>query len=106
MDGARNFGLQLSGRELWSLIGLLLAMCMNSRALLFTGLVAFSISSLADDWPQFRGPHRDNISKETGLLKQWPEGGPKLVWQNKEAGEGWGAPAVVGDTVYMIGNHG
>ena len=28
------------------------------------------------DWPQWRGPNRDGISKETGLLKQWPEAGP------------------------------
>ena len=31
-------------------------------------------------WPQWHGPHRDNVSTETGLLKQWPEGGPKLLW--------------------------
>ena len=31
------------------------------------------------DWPQWRGQNRDGISKETGLLKEWPEGGPALV---------------------------
>src|SRR6185295_7148175 len=39
-------------------------------------------------------------------LKQWPEGGPKLVWQKKDVGEGWGAPAVAGETVYLVGNRG
>jgi outer membrane protein assembly factor BamB len=75
---------------------------------LLAGLVGLSVfvsSSVADDWPQFRGPKRDAISKETGLLKQWPEGGPKLVWQIKEVAEGWGAPAVVGETVYLFGSH-
>src|SRR5437870_1821082 len=36
--------------------------------------------SHADDWPQWRGPKRDGVSKETGLLKSWPAGGPKLLW--------------------------
>ena len=42
----------------------------------------------ADDWPQWRGPDRDGISRETGLLKQWPEGGPKVLWE-RPLGEGW-----------------
>ena len=32
------------------------------------------------DWPQFRGADRSNISKETGLLRKWPAGGPKHLW--------------------------
>ena len=39
-------------------------------------------------WPQFRGPQNDNLSTETGLLKQWPEGGPKLLWTAKGLGRG------------------
>ena len=80
---------------------------MKSCVVILAGLVGFcGFNVAADDWPQFRGPKRDGISKETGLLKSWPEGGPKLVWQNKEAPEGWGGPAVVGDVVYLIGNRG
>ena len=41
-----------------------------------------------DDWPQWRGPNRDGISAEKGLLKEWPKGGPPLAWQAKGAGEG------------------
>ncbi|MGB2755705.1 MAG: polyvinylalcohol dehydrogenase, partial [Phycisphaerae bacterium] len=37
--------------------------------------------SRADDWPQWRGPNRDGISKETGWLAQWPQGGPKVLWR-------------------------
>ena len=38
------------------------------------------------NWPQWRGPNRDGISKETGLLKQWPADGPPLAWKAKGAG--------------------
>ena len=39
---------------------------------------------LAADWPQWRGPARDGVSPEKGLLRKWPEGGPKLAWKSKE----------------------
>ncbi|HYN22050.1 MAG TPA: PQQ-binding-like beta-propeller repeat protein [Thermoanaerobaculia bacterium] len=38
-------------------------------------------TAMAADWPQFRGPNRDGISRETGLLKSWPAGGPKVLWK-------------------------
>src|SRR5688500_13569234 len=80
---------------------------MRTRVVLLAGLVFFVFSNaMADDWQQFRGLKRYGMSKETGLLKEWAEGGPKLVWQMKEAPEGWGGPAVVGDVVYLIGNRG
>ncbi len=59
-----------------------------------------------DDWPQWRGPQRDGISKETGLLKEWPKDGPKLLWQMKDLGQGYSTPAVVGDRLYLISNKG
>jgi outer membrane protein assembly factor BamB len=55
----------------------------------------------ADDWPQWRGPQRTGLSAETGLLKQWPKGGPKLLWQHKGIGSGYSTPAVVGDRIYL-----
>jgi outer membrane protein assembly factor BamB len=70
----------------------------STLALLLAAPLAF-----AADWPQWRGPNRDAISPETGLLRQWPAGGPKLVWTSREAGRGFGAPAVVGDRVYVLG---
>lgn len=60
----------------------------------------------AKDWPQWRGPNRDGVSQEAGLLKEWPAGGPKLVWQQKEIGSGYATPAVVGDRLYVISNKG
>ena len=43
-------------------------------------LPASALSAAAHDWPQWRGPDRSDVSKETGLLKTWPAGGPKRVW--------------------------
>jgi outer membrane protein assembly factor BamB len=60
----------------------------------------------AADWPQWRGPDRNGISKETGLLKEWPKDGPKLLWQIKNAGTGYSTPSVVGDQLFLLGNEG
>jgi len=54
----------------------------------------------AADWPQFRGPQRDNIARETGLLRQWPDGGPKVLW-TVEACQGYAAAAIVAGRVYF-----
>jgi outer membrane protein assembly factor BamB len=62
--------------------------------------------SLADDWPQWRGPQRDGISHETGLLKEWPKDGPKLLWQVKDIGRGYSTPSVVSDKLYLLANEG
>jgi outer membrane protein assembly factor BamB len=58
------------------------------------------------DWPQWRGPDRNDISRETGLLKTWPSGGPRLLWTFREAGAGYSGPAVVGDRLYCMGAEG
>ena len=63
-------------------------------------------SVLAADWPQWRGPERSGVSKETGLLKQWPTGGPKLIWQVNNLEDGYSTPVVVGDRIYLMSNHG
>lgn len=60
----------------------------------------------AGDWPQWRGPQRDGISSETGLLHAWPQGGPKIAWKTDKVGEGYSTPAVAADRVYLIGNEG
>lgn len=62
--------------------------------------------AIAADWPQWRGPQRTGISQETGLLKEWPAGGPKMLWQVKEIGDGYSTPAVVGERLYLISNKG
>jgi outer membrane protein assembly factor BamB len=69
-------------------------------------LTSVSVSLRADDWPQWQGPDRTNVSKETGLLKKWPKEGPKLLWTFENAGEGYSAPAIVGDRLYTMGARG
>src|SRR5262249_29250745 len=59
-----------------------------------------------DDWPQYRGPNRDDVSAEKGLLDQWPEGGPKLLWTFANAGVGYSGPAIVGGRLYTLGGRG
>ena len=58
------------------------------------------------DWPQWRGPQRDGNSKDTGLLKQWPAEGPKLLWQLDDIGDGYSTPIVVGNRIYLMSNRG
>jgi outer membrane protein assembly factor BamB len=56
------------------------------------------------DWPQFRGPGRDGISSETGLLKQWPADGPHLLWKLEGLGRGYSTLAIVGGTFFTMGD--
>ena len=65
--------------------------------------IAASVSARAEDWPQWRGPDRSDVSKEKGLLKAWPEGGPKKVWTSDKGGLGYSGFAVVGSTLYTMG---
>ncbi len=72
---------------------------------LLLATLAVPLLAYGDDWPQWQGPSRDAISKEKGLLKEWPkEKGPALAWTFEEAGVGFSAPAVVGDRVYIPGS--
>ena len=57
-------------------------------------------------WPQWRGPNRDGISKETGLLKQWPADGPPLVWKATGAGQGYSSFSVANGRLYTMGLRG
>ena len=69
-------------------------------------LIGFGLvpDSWADDWPQYRGPKRDGVSRETGLLKMWPKGGPKLLWTYRDAGAGFSPPSIVGNHIYCMGS--
>ena len=55
------------------------------------------------DWPQWRGPARDDLSTETGLLKQWPADGPKKLWSFTNAGQGYSGFSVVGGKLFTLG---
>ena len=77
---------------------------MNSVSL----LVLLSVLPMAapdkDSWPGWRGSDRTGVtSTETGLLKQWPEGGPKLAWKSKGLGTGFSTPSITGGKIYLLG---
>ncbi len=78
------------------------------RLFLVLGLAVLAWSPFmgAGDWPQWRGPQLNGISSETGLLKEWPKDGPKLLWQVKDIGDGYAMPAVVGNRIYLLSNRG
>lgn len=67
---------------------------------LMIGMILISPAG-ASDWPQWRGPDRNGVSKETGLLKEWPQGGPALRWKADDIGTGYSSPAVARGRVYL-----
>jgi outer membrane protein assembly factor BamB len=75
------------------------------RSALIVSLISASLA-LAADWPQWRGPNRDGVSPETGLLDTWPSGGPRLVWKTQGLGEGYSSFAVVGKRLFTQGQEG
>jgi outer membrane protein assembly factor BamB len=72
-------------------------------AVAFAGMTALDAAS---DWPQWQGPDRTRISRETGLLKEWPSGGPRLIWTANNLGTGYGSLSVAGDRVFVQGARG
>jgi len=87
---------------------------MLGRVLFLLGLAALTQGLLAQsskkdpsvvpDWGQFRGPKRDGVSTETGLLKEWPKGGPTLAWKATGIGAGMSSVSVVGTKVFTMGD--
>jgi outer membrane protein assembly factor BamB len=69
-------------------------------------LASLGAVAVAADWPQWRGPNRDGISKETGLRQQWPASGPGQIWKAQGLGEGYSSFAVVGNRLYTQGQQG
>ena len=63
-------------------------------------------TAMSADWPQFRGPNRDGKSPDTGLLKEWPPGGPKLLWAVEDLGHGFSSVAVADGMLYTTGLEG
>ncbi|GIW82214.1 MAG: hypothetical protein KatS3mg105_4021 [Gemmatales bacterium] len=72
----------------WSRLGAITA------GLLIAGLVR------GDDWPQWLGPQRDGVWRETGIIKQFPKGGPKVRWRTPIRA-GYSGPAVAEGCVYI-----
>ena len=73
---------------------------MSSRGAVFSALILFAVTAAAGDWPQFRGPDRNNISPEKGLFRSWPAQGPKVLWRIPVC-EGYAGAAIKGGRVYV-----
>ena len=75
------------------------------RSLAFAAALALApvAAPAGEDWPQWRGPNRDGISRETGLLQSWPEGGPPLVFRADGLGVGYSTVAVADGRIHTLG---
>jgi outer membrane protein assembly factor BamB len=58
----------------------------------------------SDDWPQFHGPGRDAICREEGLLQEWPESGPELLWTIEGLGRGYSSVSIANGAIYTMGD--
>jgi outer membrane protein assembly factor BamB len=79
---------------------------LKKLTLALTATLLFTSQTPAADWSQWRGPQRNGISEEKGLLKEWPKEGPRLIWPKKDLGDGYSTPAVVAGRLYVLGNKG
>ena len=75
---------------------------MNRLILTFLSATIFT-NIIAQDISQWRGTNRDGIYNETGLLKKWPESGPKLLWHFDELDEGHTSAAVTSTGIFTTG---
>ena len=73
-------------------------------AAVLNGASATIVSGATGDWPQWRGPNRDGVSTETGLLKEWPAGGPPLAWKATGLGRGYSSGSIVGARIFTMGD--
>ncbi|MCH2131820.1 MAG: PQQ-like beta-propeller repeat protein, partial [Pirellulaceae bacterium] len=64
-------------------------------------LISCSPKAWSDDWPQWLGPRRDSVWRETGILKRFPQDGPPLRWKTPVSG-GYSGPAVANDRVFVM----
>ncbi|MFC1794935.1 PQQ-binding-like beta-propeller repeat protein [Planctomycetota bacterium] len=74
---------------------------MKTKLMLITAVVMITAGSTLADWPQYLGPNRNATSPETGLLRSWPEAGPKVLW-TIPLGAGYGGAAVSEGKVYVL----
>ena len=89
-SGSRSFGLVRTTPGILCLLALLVSPSLALRE--------------AGNWPQWRGPQRDGISRETGLMASWPQSGPPKVWTANGLGAGFSSVAVVGGRIYTMGD--
>jgi outer membrane protein assembly factor BamB len=77
-------------------------------SVVWAGTVSLSLACFvaAEDWPQWRGPNRDDRSAESGLLREWPAGGPPLAWKATGLGSGFSGVSIADNRVVTAGDRG
>jgi len=82
-------------KRVWNLI--------ETKVLLpvFLIVLMLTCSAWAADWPQYLGPDRNSISSEKGILRSWPDSGPKVLW-TVTVGRGYGGPVIKDGKVYLL----
>ena len=70
---------------------------------ILTMVLLVTSSVHASDWSQWRGPNRHGRSTETGLLNEWPEGGPRLIWTVEDIGQGYSTVSIKDGLIYITG---
>jgi outer membrane protein assembly factor BamB len=96
-------GTQAPRFNLKMILGASVTQCVAVATGAFGLAVVLNAQSPSIDWPQWRGPDRSGISRETGLLREWPRSGPPLAWSASQLGAGYGSVAVAGDRVFVQG---
>jgi outer membrane protein assembly factor BamB len=66
--------------------------------------VGATAPAASPEWPQWRGPNRDDVAQESGLLTQWPENGPPLAWKTSGLGGGLSSLAISGGRIFTLGD--
>ncbi|MCE5280400.1 MAG: PQQ-binding-like beta-propeller repeat protein [Planctomycetaceae bacterium] len=80
--------------------------CKLAAAVVAAAIVLSGWTLARADWPCWSGPQRDKRSTDTGLLKEWPAGGPKLLWKAQGIGSGYSSPTWVDGKIYITGDKG
>ncbi|MHC4216301.1 MAG: hypothetical protein ACYSWP_23365 [Planctomycetota bacterium] len=78
-------------------------MKINAKIILIAFVLLANSLCFGADWPQFRGLNRDGKSPETGLMKEWPQGGPKMLWSVEGLGIGFSSAAIADGRIFTTG---
>ena len=80
---------------------------MNLR-LALTAVILLTVTNTirSADWPQWQGPDRNAVSRDTGLLQEWPQDGPPLAWRIEGLGGGYSAPAIAAGRIFGLNSRG
>ncbi len=88
---------------------LLSGQCYETSTRLVSAFFVMVMGSIAiaesNSWYQWRGPNRDGHAAPQNLLKEWPAGGPKLVWSAKNLGMGFSASSIANGKLYTMGTY-